>query len=601
LEIFETFGKTMAKPSEIVVLHSSDELAAVLKFNPQLRDTHFYFLTPSVSEEWVRSQGVSFSYFDELLPDSEMQSAFRNSARIADEWYRDTDGTDASELDGCSFGASMYYFVNHLFCQTFKYQAFFRIVLPDVQTLILTETADPLLSIAIKTVLKELPENHLKLVRVSSQDTQNLIPSFTTVNKSREAYEHFYPKLSAGNIGRWIAARAHQMTLATERRPRVVLVTAGKSSSMVRYLATHKLKAQFVLQLNSETLRSFLNNAYFFLYPVRHGNKGQIEKLTHRLLQMQDETSRDLLARYILPHFQGAIAYYRSALRQLSVLRPKLVILSADRHETHLLIAFAAKKLGIKTATMPHGYPMSVLPSEFYARGKRQIYNAALVLSDSYRKEYKEAGYEPGQIFVTSLHHFTQLPRGAQRKLQFPYRSALILTPDFTDSTRMNYVKRAIKDMMDCCLDLGTIELAIKARLESELKNFNIRQGKISHRGRDIAAYSGYGELRKYAEKFEIIVGGFSSATLESLIQGFKYFVYLPSDSGIGMWDQSALNEILYVARTTEELKSNIENNRIFKPEKTIDDLALVTPFKNEEDFFRNFENTILKCAEEIT
>ena len=593
--------------AKALLVHSSKELNEVFKLDPTLKDScDIYFLTADVDYESMSESGVSHYYFfDRNIDVSQLTEIHRKALHLTDNWYIDNEGNDISMIENFSIGKCFHQFLCHVFSLAFKYQDFLKTIDQNYKEIFITNTQNSLLNIFLNQ--KTLPPAKIK--KISATDINNeFIPSTVITFKTEGFNTFFSPKFSFKNLIRKIFISIWmKLTSLRKVKNKVFFIPAGKTRDLIQHYISQQGEREinFLFPFTTESFSLNTKNLYHEISPafltednIKEDLLNKIQKRINPDLELSSGIILGIVEEYLSGHFNGIFSYYKSTFKQLKASRPDLVMLSAESHETNIIIAQAAKNLKLKTCMIPHGITFPLLSNLFYS-GPDAIYDSAFLFSESNYEPYLRKGFKKSNLFVSSFHYFSKFLPVQQLPESLSLQKALILPPDFSDFCRTNYAIDGTQKIIDTCINLGITHLAIKARIEAQLKSMFITNSKIIFKKIEIPIYSGYGSFPFYAKNCNLVIGPPSSATIESLLMGVPYFCYQEEEVFIGGWEYSNINEILYVAKTPEELLYNIEHYQIFKKEKTIDDLIYLTNLNSENDFLKLFEESVLKCIHE--
>ncbi len=591
--------------ASVLLIHSSRELVQIHRLDPALVEkSEVCFLTADVSSADLRDLPVkTFFYLDSHLSPQDLKVIDQQASEILETWYLDSTGKDLTQIDGISLGRCYCAYLYHILCLALKSQRLVRRLISEFETIYLTATPDPFLDAVIQSEVV----NRLQLKKLDLRDTESsFVPTPTIVFKSAGMKVYFEFSKNLKFLLRNIYVFLGQLLFGFfKTRKRVVMVSAGKIddwvNSRVRIKAVPE-SLQFIFPLTRSSI-SFKADMFIFMNPLQFFYKRKIAKL---LLEFDrgkvapkylSQAILDFVIKsYLVPSFAGLLAYYHSCKAQLDRIKPDLVVLSAESHETNLSLAQAARHLGVATAIMPHGLTYPLLPKSFYS-GKNKIYDSAFVFSEFHRAKYQAKGFAMENIFVSSFPYFQKFfKKNGILTSDLKYQSVLILPVDYSDISKVDFVTRSLTEVIDCCQALGFRSLAIKARIEAQLKAMFIKGQEIYHNETKIPVYFGYTDFPKLAVNYDLIVGPISSATIEALLMGKDYYTYHPEEALLGSFENSPYLDIIYVAKSSDELAENIKKRRIFKPGRSIDDFIYMTKLQTREQAFDFFEAAISRC-----
>ena len=589
---------------KIFLLHSTSELTQLKKlYSESFTDAEFCFLTSSTDLSTAKKFGINtIEYFDDFLSNEELKSLSIQARELSETWFLDKNKNDLTHVDGFSIGKCFQSLTTHLFTILLKYELLILRLEHLYDQVFITETPNELLSFLINKKTKTLS----KFIILPTKDMQGcLIPSSTVAFNQRDMKVFFQFKYSAANILQLLFTTACQLFCGEKGKIKIMMTYAGKLDGFIERRVLKKSQEselQFIFPLMRSSLKLNRSNLYFYILPLPGFGFLKINKLKKNLLEnlhgdekLEVDVLKLIITTYLSPFFQGMYGYFNSSQSQLKRISPDLVILSAESHQTNIIIAQAAKKLRIKTATIPHGMTYPLLPISYYQKGKNQIYNSAFIFSNSFSSSYTFSGFKNNDLYLSSFSYFYKFINS--RKIsRVKTNSALVLPPDYSDFSKAGYVIKGLQTCIESCISLEVDKIAIKARVRAQLQALLLSENGVIINGKIIPVFYGYSDFLNIAQSYDFTIGPISSALIEASLAGIDYYLFNPDEANISTWENTPIEDICYIAKTNDELRFNIENKKIFKPGKSIDDIIYITGFQNIEEIDQLFESSILSC-----
>ena len=156
----------------------------------------------------------------------------------------------------------------------------------------------------------------------------------------------------------------------------------------------------------------------------------------------------------------------------------------------------------------------------------------------------------------------------------------ILLPPDSFHQSFNDLFSNSRKNFNDIELLLNEIckktnkQLLIKYRTPSQRINFPCFSNKTVS----------YGNLLNFCKTNTKIIGPVSTALLESLIKNIPYFAYdFVEANKYNRMLNNDMTELLYISRTPSEVINNINKKKIYKPNKSCEDLFCPNPLSLNE------------------
>lgn len=228
-----------------------------------------------------------------------------------------------------------------------------------------------------------------------------------------------------------------------------------------------------------------------------------------------------------LPKLAGLLAGTEAALREEHV---GLVVLPTDGSLRQRLQVFAARRAGIPTLVTLHGFP-----GHFY---DDRLVDHLAVYSDPIRRLYLAAGFEPARVHVLPSPAFARLspspPPGPEAPL-------LVLT-----CARYTTQTRAVERGSD--VFLGDVLAAIREAAPASRVTIKLHPLEVPAEYEEILAAAGRpadgtstrlvhrGDVAAEIARARVVIGPFSTASLETVLVGRPYVAYFPPPHAPPPW-----------------------------------------------------------------
>lgn len=135
---------------------------------------------------------------------------------------------------------------------------------------------------------------------------------------------------------------------------------------------------------------------------------------------------------------------------------------------------------------------------------------------------------------------------------------------------RLVEARRYVQDMHDVVSHFKKPgeQIVVKYRTENQRRNFPC----------DYESRVGYGTLLDLCTEQTVVIGPPGSALLECLSNGVRFYSFWDYDSYIrnrylSIQSLNRLSEVVYIAKSKEELLDNLHYQRIYKPGRSKTDL----------------------------
>jgi hypothetical protein len=319
-----------------------------------------------------------------------------------------------------------------------------------------------------------------------------------------------------------------------------------------------------------------------------HGWNQKTEIIPINLLRVAIEN-------FTLPFFSKAKSYLHHYIDIFTKHKPEAALLGTENSEIPVLIAYAARYCKVKTIVMHHGVPIW---GSSNMQGKKDSpfdYYSSIGRYD--HENYLINGIPENKVLNGILPWFSHYKKTkSDFKSTIKKRKALLLPFDtgFSIQSNASIILSHLNDMIDVCNKLDIEVFALKFREIQALKAYGFKEGSNTFNGRIINVFAGYGSLKDYLSKVDLVIGPFNSATSETILTEKEYYTY--HDYSIYQYNPNIYktpSKILYIASNARELETNISKKRIFQI--GYDQNTLVSVSENFESASVNLDNMLLE------
>lgn len=609
----------MKQPEKILIISSPAELKAIQKARPEVKSVPLILLSSGFnSKQLEQFEGRGYHYFDDLIDEKDAQRMAEVIYKILWNWFFDENGKDLSLIDGCSLGSVFISSFDVLLNSILRYEVGLTKLLNSKQQIYYSSNTEELFLIIIEHLQKQIgfkvnvvetstsQEIFLygkeKLKFYPSRRTRDLSPFFLRMN---------YKGMFISSLLKWLQPK-------NNNGKRILIVSAGKLNDYFDYLKKRGSfnELEYILPLSKSDILTLLSlkrrNALFYYFYSgidKFKYKRKISCLISNLKRNIIREIKDIAVEVLVPimekhifrYFYGAFSYYKNVLKMMISLQPNLVILSADGFENFILIAQAAKKVGTRTAFIPHGlYGWGY--SE-YKSGPAKIFDYGLALGKKDVLDYKRQGMEQKRIIISSHPYFSRFLECSHRKSECNknsnYKKALILLLDcltIFPGERIGRNFAFIREVIKMLKELKIKIIGIKARELYDFHYLGMKEDYVEYAGERIPLVAGYDSFSEVAKEADLIIGPPTTAIIEAGLLGKDYFLYCPGNFYETVSSLvSVLYKMLKTASCIEELKDNILSGKPYRYEYSVFDLVDLKGAKDKLGLYQTFENVLLE------
>ena len=596
----------LADLRRILMVDRPEELDTMEAFDPRLRRCPVVFLSARFEVILnMQSSSREYHFFDENIDDDDAQQMIAVIHETLWTWFLDEDNRDISSVDGCSLGRAFAGSMEILFNTVLRYVYGLSKFLTADQMIYYTADTEPIFQIVAGWLQQKIgfgicPVGEKR--EVSPLLPQRIRPD--AAGRWRDLRSFFHRK---DLVNRFLAFLLSRFQLKKNAAERVLLVSAGKLEDYFHHLKHARRtesKIHFILPFARRDLITFhRNGTSFYKFCSTSGeNNPRIEacinalkrNLKKRIQWIDGDVLTSIMECFVFHYFHGAFAYYGLMRDTLQKIAPRLLLLPSDVWETHILLAMAAKNIGIITAYIPHG--LCGWGHAPHKAGPARLFDFCLAFGNKDMCDFRDHGVEETRIRVSAFPYFSRFLPVVQAKHR-TYRKALLLPLDPNNVASGAHIKDGFQFVQDvvALLDDLQIELVgIKARGHSFFQRLGLEKNIWEYKGRCFPLLSGDESLPEAAKRADFVIGSLNTAVIECGLMGIDYYTYLPPQyyRGIPSVYQN-FHEILNIADTPEALKNNILSRSPYRENRSVYDFIDMEGITTPEELYQRFENAL--------
>lgn len=555
---------------------------------------------------------TSLRYYDELIDEECGKTITKESQAFYNSWHIDpqTD-KNITQLDGINYAQVLFPSIEILIVAFNRYFRGLSLLLEPQSTVFFSRDMHPNITLALRAASRgrEIELTKVNVDKVSSKFFLYGRAKLKLIFEIgfRDLSPHFKNRQLKSVLAFWLSYFNNMyLKLGAPKKPSVLIFQTGKMDSFFYYSLKEKnspLRVIFPFSLNPKAYllnREFTYHFHSYTFiPCYKTRKLKAEILRNLKKLNSREEYRILFEDNLFPFLPGIKKYFKTAKQQLRILKPGIVLLTAEENESNLLLAQAAKALGIKTAVTAHGYNFWGYKDN--KTGPDAVFNYCFSFGKKDFEDYSEQGVSKERIFITSHPYFSKFLPFKKIPADPPLKKALLLPLDFM-ITGPNFKIGDRFKFLNCAIDLLTqmkIEIiGLKVREESEYTHSGIHDF-YEYNGVKVPLYSGYSNFIDIVNSADFVIGPLSTAFIEASLMGKPYFNFWPQNDlkAIPFVCNSSF-KMIHIAKTMNELKENIEKKQILREGYTLDDILFHTTLEGKNSFEEFYVSSLLKCIQ---
>jgi len=587
-----------------VIADSINELRIIEKSIPHSRKYPVILLSHSFSFEDLNSfEERGFDFYDSFLTEKDTSFIHEEAKKLSQDWFIDKKNSDITKLEHCSVGESISYPIMLIFKTVLGYMFSFRKILQKNDKVICTKNTERLALLVLKYISTEIGFE-IKLVGHFPNNVLSYIRKKNPDHLGR--YRNFSLEFSL-NIKKLIAYYLTKLQVKKKikfaKKIKVLHLQSGKNNNLRQFVKNKDNLVDWVIPM--QNFRDIWNTkdslAYFVLttnislrsYFLSKKMLSDIkENLSIKNYVIHENLVLSVFEEFLFPYIYGIISKSNQALNLLQKYSPSMTLLTAETNTTNLLVANAAKFLGIKTVLTTHG--LTTLCFSSYIKKSRNLFEKVLTFTRLDYENYLSCGVDKRNIYFAIDPYFGSFSKINNFKSK-GYKRAMILLPDISEhpADKMSFIYHYFESILDILNNLNIKIELIKSR--NKPHELNIADSKyFEYKGVKIPVYGGYDKFSKYSEGIDIVIGPASTAILESLLLNIDYYIFVQNNlSKLSNSYTNSIYEFANISFTKEQLYQNIKNKKPLKNNRKIQDIIDLSAYKDMDDINLAYQNTL--------
>lgn len=436
------------------VIENIDELKLFNKIYPNLENVIYILLSPNfLSFDKDLFKGRKYYFFDEKITFEQSKTLAKSINYYLWDWFCDENGKDISNLDGCSIGSALVGSIDILLNTQFRYELGLKNILKKDSKLYYFSNCEQVFKMIIPKICNKLNIENVEVKTNTKKKILHYGRMKINVSDPIGRYRYLNSIFKRNLFKDYILNLFLNKFVDTDNK-KILYVQSGKLENFFYDLKKNtNFKNKHILYRSPQSLLDVLfnkrkNNHFYYFSPSYKVNHNEVKtvisnlkkNIFHRFKNYEFQISLDIMDNLIFPYFKDIFSFYKDTKKKLNSMRPDLVILSADDHEYHVIIAQAAKKLNIRTAEIPHGMYNGGYKN--LKVGKFKVFDLFFCFGDAGKKILCDFGVPKKRIRVTSFPYFEKFLPIKKIKKNKSYTQCLILAPDYVNISPSEKNKR---------------------------------------------------------------------------------------------------------------------------------------------------------------
>lgn len=596
-----------------MVVDYYSELEAIHRARPELKGAPVIFTTLQfIPEELAMIERGEACFFDTQITRADAEYMTKCVHQSLWNWFLDKDNKDVSLVDGCSLGFVFAPALEYLFIAVLRYKTGLeKILKPEHRVFCISNTEET--SLAALRHLQNSIGFELSIIEaelVGADRRPLLDPPFWRKDDLRDTFPQttWKERLVA------VYLRRFQGFKRNLSRKRVLISPGGKLDNYLDFIKKNQNTngLEFFLPITKKDIWSlpfafWKNIYYYYFYSGRRREDSRITPLVDELRRTLKERVSwidadvllPLMEQYVFAYFSSALAHYQTVCKWLVYLKPDLIFLSSDTPMQNLL-GSAAKVNNITTVFCHHC--LFMWGQAKTKSGPFKIVDYALAFGEKDRTDYRYMGLKDDHVLTAPLPYFSRFLNYPQKR-NSRYKRAFILLHQyahFSLGAKLDQVLHGFSDAIDVLEKLKIKIVGIKVGAVDLVKSLGFKDQFFEYRGHRIQIFSGYSSFPDVAQRADLIIGSVSTSIVEAGLLGIDYYLYTPpAPESVTPTLCPALESIIRIARTPEDLYQNICNRRSYHNGHSVADLVDLRGFSNEAELCRNFSAVLSQIAKQ--
>jgi hypothetical protein len=593
----------------VLIVDNYAEFLSIISLYPNLKNIYVVLLSRNftISEIALIFDTYNASWFDEHIDRVNAKKVIDEKNDFLWKWFLDENDRDLSEINGCSLGSAFVQTLSMLLNSVLRYKAGFGKILMEKDNVYFLSNTEDIFIDVINFLHKKIG---FKLISIDHKKNKKILYGNINIDldgRKRDLFNIFNKSKFTKSFIAYILDKFQ--TKPSGKKNRVLFMHSGKMEVFIKYSCNTESENEWTMPVMS-TYDMCINllkrkSLFYQFYPFSLSKQDALrvnniidilKKNINKNIYIDSDLLIRIMDRYIFNVFLEAYGYYSCVLDKIQLLKPKAIIYSSESLELTILAAQAGKKKGVKNIIMAHGL---VDGGETKNKiGQFGVFDYALAFGNFDANGYRYLGMKKDNIKIASFPYFEKfLPiknsTGTKR-----YINALVLGVDFANDytdkmgRALDYYQNIFNLLEELEINLSAIKLRhnLFSRVGGGVNN------EVNINGKIIPLLSGYSSFKEHAQNADLIIGPASTAIIEAGLMGKDYFVYKNTDIVMSEVDSTRwpfLEKHMYVSYSIDQLRENIENNRVYKNGFSVNDFVDLSKINNRKDLFKKFNMVV--------
>ena len=593
----------------VLIVDNYVELLSIISLYPNLKNIYVVLLSRNftLSEVTIIFDSYQAFWFDELIDRTDAKTVINKKNDFIWDWFLDENGMDLSEINGCSLGSAFVPNLSNLLNTTLRYRDSFGNFLSSEDSVYFLSGTEDIFIDVIYFLHKKIG---FEAIPINLSDDKKVLYRGLSIDidgRKRDLIGIFNKSLFLKSLISFLLDK-FQGTLGYKDN-KVLFMHSGKMEVFIKHSIGSASENNWIMPVMKpyEMVDSILKRKakLYQFYSLSLSNDDlirinkNIDKLKKNIVKkkyIDSDLLIKIMNRYVFDLFSKAYGYYSCVLDKIQLLQPKAIIFSAESLEVSLLAAQAGKKSGVKNIIMPHGL---ISGGDIKNKiGRFSVFDNVLAFGRIDVMGHCYLGMKKDKIQIAPFPYFEKFLPIIKSKGTKKYSNAIVLADDlggyYTDNIGSSF--RYFQDLSKLLEELEINLCGIKFRhnLFSKVGIDNI-DDHVEIDGKTIPILSGYSSFKDSAQNADLIIGPHSTALIEAGLMGKDYFVYLDTEFIISELDSTRwpIDKYMYISYSIDQLRENIENNRVYKNGFSVNDFVDLSKINNRKDLFKKFNMVV--------
>ena len=239
--------------------------------------------------------------------------------------------------------------------------------------------------------------------------------------------------------------------------------------------------------------------------------------------------------------------------------QPEKCCLPSDSNPIWLTLLMICKARGIKTVSYLDGYPVVPwLPISLDKSGNDWLLDEVAAYDDRHKQGIAELGYPEKRIVSPTVFPFMSGKSEQQKTFDFIVMSYWV--DIFSSTSDCSSPPETLREILSVLAESKPTRVGVKIKHEPERQYIEVISKEF-----DFTVEILEGRFKDFVRKTDCVIGGFSTALMESQVNGTRYLIYEPPANGYtDDWiSRSHVVKKEDVLRSPRELAESIYANSI--------------------------------------